>query len=139
MRVYVQVVSCCLVKVLDSRLTDLFFFNGKTLPSFFIRTIESAEIFFRSAAVSGVSRVSSFAFSGIPEAAHRLTRFSTSRARWVIACSVTLFDARAPWRSPPLNLLGPGISRSNPALTAPAVEYVPNLKIVSEVQQPLYK
>lgn len=76
-----QTVSDYPVQGLDNRLTDLFFFNGNTLPSFFNRTIEFAEIFFSRAAVSGVSRVPSSAFAGIPAAAHRLTRFRTSLAR----------------------------------------------------------
>jgi hypothetical protein len=60
--------------------------------------------------------VISLACSGILEAAHRLTRFSTALARCSIVLRVTLFELNACWRRLPRQREGAGISRSMPAL-----------------------
>jgi hypothetical protein len=112
-------------------LTVFDFSNGKTLPSFFIKTTDSAARRLNKAAVSGVLRVVSGAFSGTPEQAHSFTKFNTFLAQSSSAFGSSLFVAAASARASPLHLDGPGISKSKPAFTASEVEYVPNLPHIS--------
>lgn len=105
--------------------------NGRTSPSFFMRTTDSEAKRLSKAAVSGVSRPFSSAFSGMPEAAHSFTRFKTSRARSSSDVGPSLLHEAACSAACPLNRVGPGISRSRPALMDSETEYVPNLLTVS--------
>lgn len=64
--------------------------------------------------------------SGIPDFEHLSISFKTEDALWLIASLLILPTLMAVDTFLPLHSVGPGISRSRPALMASTVEYVPN-------------
>lgn len=104
--------------------------------SFLRSTRDSPPIFLSSAAVSGVSSALSSWPSFTPDAAHFLTNCSTSLALSSRMCSRTLSVETLNFRASPLNLGGPGISRSSPARTDSVVLYEPNQSLITRPFQP---